>query len=128
MTPRLRRLLLAAPLAIGALLPLSGGAHAAGSIPAAVEAAHLQPVNGKVAALLIGKSFLPRERVHVTYRVTIGTAHRTAQFDARSDGWGAFKRTIRFTLPNRGAGYTLRVTATGAQGDRATLNTWASGH
>jgi hypothetical protein len=103
-------------------------ASAAGRIPAGLDILHHAPKNGKVSALLIGKSFWPRERVRVTYRVTVRNVfQRSYQFDTTADKFGAFQRQLRFNLGNRSYGYILKVVAKGQRGDRATLNTWASG-
>jgi hypothetical protein len=128
MRARLHHLLLLAPLALAAAAPVPHTAQAAGKIPAGLELTHYAPVNGKVSAQMIGKSFWPKERVRVTYRVSVPKVFsRTYTFDATTDRFGAFYRTVRFNLGKPAYGYTIKATAVGRHGDRATLSTWASG-
>ncbi len=128
MTTRIRQSLLLIPMALAANGLITGNVQAAGSIPAGLDIRHAAPSNGKVSALLIGKSFVPQERIHVTYKVTVrNVSQRTYQFDTRTDKFGAFFKKLRFDLGNRRYGYILKVTAVGERGDRATLNTWAYG-
>jgi hypothetical protein len=125
---RIKRVLLVAFLAMIVGGGLTTAAQAAGKIPAGLELANGAPNNGKVAATVIGKSFWPKERVHVTYQVTVrGVSKRSYQFDTRTDRFGAFFQKVAFNLSNRHYGYILKATAVGVRGDRATLNTWASG-
>jgi hypothetical protein len=125
---RVTSLIFLAALALAAVGQTSRTTSAAGHIPAGLDILHYAPSNGKVSALLVGKSFWPKERVHVTYRVAVRNAfQRTYQFDTNTDKFGAFQRQLRFTLGSPHYGYTLKVVAKGQRGDRATLNTWASG-
>jgi hypothetical protein len=99
-----------------------------GVIPAGLELARYAPVNGKVSAQMIGKSFVPNEQVQVTYRVTVRDVFtRQFQATATADRFGAFLLSVKFDLGNPGYGYTITATAVGETGDRATFNTWASG-
>jgi hypothetical protein len=99
-----------------------------GSIPAGLVLAHGAPANGMVDALLIGKSFVPTERVHITYTVTVRTVStRTLQLAVTADRFGAFAAPLKFDLGSPSYGYTITATAVGEAGDRATLTTWASG-
>jgi hypothetical protein len=99
-----------------------------GSIPAGLELAHDAPVNGKVSAQMIGKSFQPNEQVTVTYRVTVpNVSSRELKATATPDRFGAFYLNLSFNLGDPSYGYSISATAVGEQGDRATLSTWASG-
>jgi hypothetical protein len=98
------------------------------SIPAGLELAHYAPVDGKVSALMIGKSFVPHEQVRVSYTVTVRTVStRTFQLVTTADKFGAFQLNLKFDLGSPSYGYIITAAAVGEQGDRATLNTWASG-
>jgi hypothetical protein len=128
MTSRITSLVLLAPLALTAAGLTSKTAGAAGRIPAGLDILHHAPKNGKVSAQLIGKSFWPRERVQVTYKVTVRNVFQHSyQFDTTTDRFGAFQTQLRFNLGKPSYGYTLKVDAKGQRGDRATLKTWASG-
>lgn len=99
-----------------------------GAIPAGLELARYAPVNGKVSAQMIGKSFVPNEQVQVTYKVKVRNVFtRQFQATATADKFGAFLLSVKFDLGNSSYGYAITATAVGEMGDRATLNTLASG-